>query len=717
VKRRNRLKGTGAADVESPTGSRIENPESVTTADSEAQYASSNSGRRVALIYFFISMLFVCLLVPPIVFSATVAANNESSQLLDEPRYDFADHKDESNKIYFDINAISHSGTQRVDNRAIDLSKINTSSSEKHRFIIVFKNFSSRDPGVISQTSARVVGGRNIDIAPVIFAVGFDSDKYKIKEDPNVTSVVRDKSFRISPRPTNILSESNDTASIAASGHSDQSIPWGVRRINGRLASASVPTQAQADVNIAVLDTGIDYTHPDIDDNVVWGANFVDGVEEYGIHTADDNNGHGTMVAGLVAAEDNERGIVGVAPHSQIYSVKVLNKNNYGFYSWWIRGIDAAVKGPDKQLGTDDDADIVSMSLGGDTSTAGLRNAIKSTSEHAIIVTAAMNSGDGDPTTNEVYYPAKYPETIAVSATNRNNQTTTFSSEGSEVEVAAPGNRIATLAKDGGTNTFTGTSASTPLVSGTLALMMAKNQSVSSNQHEDILRETAVDIESSGVDNKAGHGLVQADTAIQRLDTGKFDVEIDSTNAPIAAGETLEVTANIKNTGSRSATKDIRLYVTDVKQNSTRLTLSGGESENVTFLASIKSDDSGNLTVEVSSPDDSATQSIIFNQQSVNITNPTLEPSTIDTGVQSSHTLTFRAEEVSADGEADTVMITLPDSVTVESVGAPQTKDAPYNVKVTNDRNPIRVEVNPDEQAETVNFSVEVPMELSSDGE
>lgn len=714
MKRRNRIKGTGAADAEPPTGSRIENPESVTTADSEAQYASSNAGRRIALISFFISMLFVYLLISSSVFSATVAANNESSQLLYEPRYDFADHEAKNNKIYNWINTATRSGTQRVDYRATDLSGINRSSSEKHRFIIVFKNFSSRDPGVISQTRARVVGGQNIDITPVLFIVGFDSDKYKINQDPNVTNVVRDKSFRISPRPTNISSESNDTASIAASGHSDQSVPWGVRRINGRLASESVPTQAQADINIAVLDTGIDYRHPDIDDNVAWGANFVGGVEEYGIRNADDDNGHGTMVAGLVAAEDNERGIVGVAPHAKIYSMKVLNRNNYGYYSWWIRGLDAAVKGPDKQLGTEDDADIISMSLGGDTSTEGLRNAIKSTSEHAIIVTAAMNRGDGDPTTNEVYYPAKYPETIAVAATNRNNQTTTFSSEGSEVEVAAPGKRISTLAKDGGTNSFTGTSASTPLVSGTLALMMAKNQSVSSNQYEDILRETAADIESSGVDNKAGHGLVQADTAIQRLDPGKFDVEIDSTNAPIAAGETLKVTTNIKNTGSRSATKHIRLYVTDVKKNSTRLTLSGGESEDVTFTASIKTGDRGNPTVEISSPDDSAAQSITINQQSVNITNPTLEPSTIHTGVQSSHTLTFRAEEVSADGEEDTIMITLPENVTVESVGTPQVKDAPYNVKVTNDRNPLRVEVNPDERVETVDFAVEVPMELSS---
>jgi hypothetical protein len=760
---------------------------------------------RIPRQWVFVILMFVCILILSSIFPATVVANKEYSHVTSESRYDLLDYEDKNNKPFSETDNMSYRYNQLTDNKVKNTDKFKSSGANSRRFIVVFSNFTSRNPKIINQTGARVTGGQNIDITPVLFAVGSDSARSEIREISYVKRVMKDEPFRTSPPPTNLSNTSNGTISTGASSH-DQSVPWGVSRINGQSASESVSKQAQADVNIAVLDTGIDYTHPDIDDNVAWGANFVGGVEKYGVKKADDNHGHGTMVAGLAAAENNDRGIVGVAPHAKIYSIKVLNENNYGYYSWWIRGLDAAVKGPDNQLGTDDDADIVSVSLGGDSNSESLKNAIESASEYSLIVTAAMNSGDGDPTTNEVHYPAKYPETIAVAATTRNDQTATFSSEGAEVEVAAPGVGILTLSKDGGTNSFSGTSASTPLVSGTLALMMAKNQSMSANEYRRILRKTAVDIESSGVDKKAGHGLVQADTAVQRVDPGNFDVKINSTNAPITAGETLEVMTTVENTGNELATKNVELYVSGVGSNSTRLTLSKSESKSLTLSVDTDEDDSGSPTVEtstpddsaekritigerpefnisiqstnapvtpqrtlkitatvintgnksatkdvelsfpvgrdlpvsvynsstitlsggesqnvtlsvgagytgnrvanISTPDDSATRRISITNRPVNIVNTTLEPSTIDTGGQSNHILSFEAQNVSADGNEDNFELTFPANTEIDSFSDVAIDEKSSGVNKTD--NTLEFSVNP-----TGGGSVQISGELN----
>ncbi|MCD2201006.1 S8 family serine peptidase [Halobacterium sp. KA-4] len=326
----------------------------------------------------------------------------------------------------------------------------------------------------------------------------------------------RVRKFQRPPNPN-----SSDQQGVQAANYG-QWTPWGIERIGARNVAQAVPESAQANITVAVLDSGIDYSHPDLDGNVKWGANFSNGAMKYGLSMAGDNQGHGTAVAGLIAAEDNSQGIVGVAPHTELYSIKILNQNNYGYYSWWIQGIDAALRGPDRTLGTSDDADILSMSVGGQSNSYLLEDTIESASEHAIIVASASNRGDGDPATNEVGYPAKYPETIAVAATNRSDSTTMWSSEGAEVTISAPGNSLSTTARGEGIQYFSGTSAAAPIVSGTLALLMAEDRSSDATDYTNaelrtILRETAVDIDEKGVDNTAGYGLIQAEAAMDRI--------------------------------------------------------------------------------------------------------------------------------------------------------------------------------------------------------
>jgi subtilisin family serine protease len=174
---------------------------------------------------------------------------------------------------------------------------------------------------------------------------------------------------------------------------------------------------------VAVLDTGIYYKHRELLGRVIWCANTVGRVTYTGtdLDKCIDRNGHGTHVAGIIAAAIDNVGNAGVSPNVSIYAIKVLNDGGIGFYSDIAEGIILAVKGPNGVPGTEDDAKILSMSLGGSSDSNVLRDAVnRAYSNGAIIVAAAGNSGDGDPTTDNIVYPARYDNVIAVGAIDQN---------------------------------------------------------------------------------------------------------------------------------------------------------------------------------------------------------------------------------------------------------------------------------------------------------
>jgi subtilisin family serine protease len=364
---------------------------------------------------------------------------------------------------------------------------------------------------LLESYGATDISGDDIDLLPVLFASVPQAATDSIAADPAVESVTADERSQVidPPAPTGSIQADLPVTS--------QIVPWGVSRTEGQLAAAEVPQQAQSDVNIAVLDTGIDYTHRDLDGSVAWGANFSQGVEQYGIETATDNHGHGTQAAGLISANNNTYGIVGMAPQSTLYSIKVANRFGQIRPSWLIDGLDAAVKGPDRTIGTADDADVVSMSLGYRSEPFSLEAAINSANQHTILVSAAGNSGDGNPETDNVEYPAKYPASIAVAATAKNDEAASFSSDGPAVEIAAPGVNVNTTDRADSYRQFSGTSAATPIVAGALGLLVAKSEATGADATDaelrSVLHETAQDVEQPGVDNFTGYGLLQAHEA------------------------------------------------------------------------------------------------------------------------------------------------------------------------------------------------------------
>lgn len=224
-------------------------------------------------------------------------------------------------------------------------------------------------------------------------------------------------------------------------------------------------TRGSHNVRIAIIDTGVDYSHPDLKGNVdsEHGYNFVSNTKD-----AMDDNGHGTHCAGTIGAiHDNKVGVAGVMADVTIIPVKFLDSEGSGT-------LEAAVKAIDYATGLN--VDLMSNSWGGGGFSQALFDSIKAASDKGIIFTAAAgNSTSNNDTTPS--YPASYvlPNIVSVAALTAQNDLAYFSSYGrNTVHIAAPGHNILSTVKGGGYEVMSGTSMATPHVSGVLGLLLAK---------------------------------------------------------------------------------------------------------------------------------------------------------------------------------------------------------------------------------------------------
>ncbi len=236
-----------------------------------------------------------------------------------------------------------------------------------------------------------------------------------------------------------------------AADPADAEIPWGVKRVK---APAAWDHTAGQGVKVAIVDTGMDYTHPDLAPNYKGGYNAI-------ISTASpmDDHGHGTHVSGTIGAVRDMNGVAGVAPKADLYAVKVLDKNGSGQYSWIVAGIEWAIM---------NHMNVINMSLGGGSGTEALKQVMIKANQAGVTVVCAAGNDSGP-----VNYPAKYPQAIAVSASNSADKLAYFSSRGPEIAVIAPGVDIYSSYKGGGYTTMSGTSMASPHVAGLAALAIA----------------------------------------------------------------------------------------------------------------------------------------------------------------------------------------------------------------------------------------------------
>ena len=256
-------------------------------------------------------------------------------------------------------------------------------------------------------------------------------------------------------------------------------IGWGAARVfDGHYAGNE---DLAKPVNIAILDTGIDSSNPELAGRVSWSYDAT------GQNNPADEIGHGTAVAGIIGAAYNGYGVAGVATQANLYNVKVLSgPNGEGEWNWLSNGIYAAVAGPDGIVGTHDDANIISMSLEsqGEVPPTYVADAVNWALAHnVVLVAAAGNSGDGNLATNEITYPAAYPGVIAIGASNVHDQPTSWSDSASYVKLYAPGEYIVSTWINDQYVLASGTSLAVPFVSGILAHYLADGGSSANAYH------------------------------------------------------------------------------------------------------------------------------------------------------------------------------------------------------------------------------------------
>jgi major intracellular serine protease len=220
-------------------------------------------------------------------------------------------------------------------------------------------------------------------------------------------------------------------------------------------------------VVIAVLDSGADKDHPDLKDAIIDGRNFT---REGTVFDFTDKNSHGTHVAGTIAARENSKGVIGVAPEAKLLICKVLTSDGYGAYNYITKAINWCTKwrGPNGER-----VRVISMSLGGPYHDKEQYKAILNACAAGILVVAASgNEGDGIEDTYELAYPSAYNEVITVAASDRNKKLAPFSNTHLQVDCISPGVGILSTIPGGKYAVFSGTSMATPHISGALALII-----------------------------------------------------------------------------------------------------------------------------------------------------------------------------------------------------------------------------------------------------
>jgi len=236
--------------------------------------------------------------------------------------------------------------------------------------------------------------------------------------------------------------------------NNQQVIPWSIS--NFKVQEQWSKAQGEG-VVVAVIDTGCDLDHPDLKHSLVDGYNFI-GRNKAPV----DDNGHGSHVAGTIAADNNNKGIVGVAPKAKIMPIKSLGRDGTGDLKSICEGI---------LFAADNGADIITMSLGTPVGSMYMRQCINyAVDKGCVFFCAAGNSGNK----SELMYPAKYTDTISIGSVSNDLKISRFScSTGSELDFLAPGEDVISCVPDDSYANMSGTSMANPFAAGCAALLMS----------------------------------------------------------------------------------------------------------------------------------------------------------------------------------------------------------------------------------------------------
>ncbi len=374
----------------------------------------------------------------------------------------------------------------------------------------------------------------------------------------------------------------------------NQRLPSGVDRIQAD--QNDTHKNNPVDVDIAIIDTGIDLDHPDL--NVVASINcarFFGGCAEGG----DDGHGHGCHVAGISAASDNDEGVIGVAPGACLWAVRVLDNNGSGMLSWILNGIEWVTEHADE-------IEVANMSLGFQGTSEALRDAIRTSVDKGVVYVAAAGNdaqdvygNDGAFGTSDDFSPAAFPEVATISAFGDSDgqpgglgPDTSYStddafasfsnysqsmvdsnpvvSSGAAIDLLCPGIDIYSADKNGGYTTFSGTSMASPHAAGLAALYIAANGRATDAAGVYRIRQALID---AGIDQDSADGLADYNDPDGNWETIGWaedseplekDLAVMAVSAPqtVVAGEEVDIKVTLKTMGT-SDTGRFTVVLTD----------------------------------------------------------------------------------------------------------------------------------------------------------
>lgn len=274
-------------------------------------------------------------------------------------------------------------------------------------------------------------------------------------------------------------------------------IPWGVRRVRAPEAWAHT---TGLHVRVGVVDTGVDFSHPDLKYSLARGVNLLNrNAWPY------DDNGHGTHIAGTIAAAGGPDGITGVAPKSIIFPIKAFDNNGAAYVSDIIQGIDWCVQ---------NNMQIINMSFGMKKKSAAMEDVVVRATQAGVVIVA---SAGNDQKRKSIDYPARLPETISVGATNREHRIASFSNLGSLIDIYAPGEQIRSSWLGGKHRRMNGTSMATSHVSGAIALLLARRPGLKPAEIKALLRRTCRPLAGTSPERtKPGPGELDAYRLVRR---------------------------------------------------------------------------------------------------------------------------------------------------------------------------------------------------------
>lgn len=287
-------------------------------------------------------------------------------------------------------------------------------------------------------------------------------------------------------------------------------VPWGVQELSSTAPLAR--TSGGAGVTVAVLDTGAAVGHPDLSGRVKECKDFTRSERAVTDNECEDKNGHGTHVAGIIAAAGGEdhRGIYGMAPEADLFVYRVCANDG----SCWADDIATALK-----TATDNGAQIVTMSFGSDSTSSLVSGAISYADKKGVLMIAA--AGNDGPYPESIDYPASSTEVVSVGAIDVRDAIADWSSRGSngatkhyernegDMELIAPGVNVESTWKDGGYAILSGTSMAAPHIAGLAAKLWVKDAEDPAEATRDLLHKITADIPPEGDDDASGWGLPQ----------------------------------------------------------------------------------------------------------------------------------------------------------------------------------------------------------------